>query len=151
VIIKAFELEEYEAVIALWKNAGLHLNSSDSRQALEQALERDADLFLVAVEGDDLVGAVLGRYDGRRGWINHLAVAQRYRAKDVGSQLMQEVERRLRAKRCEKVSLFIEPANAGVGAFYEQLGYEQRELLLMQKQLVPLAEEPNAAIQADLK
>ena len=150
-IIKEFELEEYEAVIALWSNAGLHINSSDSRQALELALERDADLFLVAVEGAHLVGAVLGRYDGRRGWINHLAVAQPYRAQGVGSQLMQEVERRLRAKRCERVSLFIEPANVGVGVFYQQLGYEQRELLLMQKWLGPLAEEPSAAVQADLK
>lgn len=139
-IIKEFELEDYEAVFALWKNAGLHLNSSDSRQALEQALERDADLFLVAVEGDDLVGAVLGRYDGRRGWINHLVVDRRYRERGVGSQLMQEVERRLRAKRCEKVSLFIEPGNTGVGAFYQQHGYTQRELLLMQKWLTPQTE-----------
>lgn len=139
-IIKEFEFEEYEAVFALWNDAGLSLNSSDSRQYLEQALERDADLFLVALEGTKVVGAVLGRYDGRRGWINHLAVAQPYRAQGVGSQLMQEVERRLQAKRCEKVSLFIEPGNAGVGTFYQQLGYEHRELLLMQKWLTPQAE-----------
>lgn len=141
-IIKEFGFEDFEAVTALWGHAGLHLNSSDSRQSLGHILERDADLFLVAFEGDDLVGAVLGRYDGRRGWINHLAVERPYRAQGVGSQLMQEVERRLQSKGCDKVSLFIEPDNAGVGTFYQQLGYEHRELLLMQKWLTPPAEEP---------
>jgi ribosomal protein S18 acetylase RimI-like enzyme len=141
VIIKEFGFEHFEAVTTLWKNAGLHLNSSDSRQALGHILKRDADLFLVAFEGDDLVGAVLGRYDGRRGWINHLAVDQSYRAQGVGSQLMQELERRLQSKGCDKVSLFIEPDNAGVGTFYQQLGYEHRELLLMQKWLAPQEEK----------
>ena len=141
-IIKEFGFEEYEAVFALWKDTGLSLNSSDSRQYLELALERDADLFLVAVEGDDVVGAVLGRYYGRRGWINHLAVARHYQERGIGSQLMQEVERRLQAKGCAKVSLFIEPGNAGVETFYQQLDYERRELLLMQKWLTPPAEEP---------
>ena len=139
--IKEFGLENYEAVIALWEHAGLHLNRSDSRQALEQALERDADLFLVAVEEDDLVGAVLGRYDGRRGWVNHLAVDRRYRAQGIGKQLMQELEWRLQAKGCARVCLFIRPDSVGLETFYQQFGYDRSELLLMEKWLAPLAEE----------
>ena len=139
-IIKEFEFEDFEAVIALWENAGLHLNMSDSRQALKQALERDADLFLVAVEGDGLVGAVLGRYDGRRGWVNHLAVARHYREQGIGRQLMQEVERRLQLKGCARVCLFIEPGNAGIETFYQQFGYDRRELILMEKWMTLPAE-----------
>jgi ribosomal protein S18 acetylase RimI-like enzyme len=135
VIIKEFGFEDYEAVITLWKDAGLHLNIAVTRQALEQALKRDADLFLIAVEGDDLIGTVLGRYDGVQGWINRLAVDRHYRAQGVGRQLVQEVERRLQAKGCARMCLFIEPDNAGVQTFYQQFGYERRELLLMQKWL----------------
>jgi len=135
VTIKEFGLEDYEAVIALWEHAGLKRSRSDSRQAFEQMLKQDADLFLVACEGDDLIGTVLGRYDGLRGWVSRLAVDRRYRAQGVGKQLMQELERRLQAKGCPRVCLFIEPDNARVETFYQQFGYDRRELLLMEKWL----------------
>ena len=133
--IKEFGLEDYEAVIALWEHAGLKRSKSDSRQALEQMLKRDADLFLVAFEEDNLIGVVLGRYDGLRGWINRLAVDRRYRAQGVGRQLVQEIERRLQAKGCARVCLFIEPDNARVETYYQQFGYDRRKLLLMEKWL----------------
>ncbi|HZS88537.1 MAG TPA: hypothetical protein VFE42_13765 [Chloroflexota bacterium] len=45
------------------------------------------------------------------------------------------MERRLRAKGCEKVNLLIEPTNAQVLSFYEHLGYARDELVFMEKWL----------------
>jgi ribosomal protein S18 acetylase RimI-like enzyme len=131
--LRNFQLEDYDAVAALWREAGLHLNKSDSRAGIARKLERDADVFLVAEDEGTIIGAVMGAYDGRRAWVNHLAVAVAYRGHGLGRRLIEEMERRLRAKGCDKVNLLIEPANADVQEFYQQLGYERRELIFMQK------------------
>jgi ribosomal protein S18 acetylase RimI-like enzyme len=136
--LRPFQLDDCDRVIALWRDVGLHLSPSDSRAGLARKLERDPELFLVA-EGDDagatIVGAVMGCYDGRRGWINHLAVAVAAQGCGLGRRLIEEVERRLRALGCEKVNLLIEPANAQVQSFYEHLGYARDELVFMEKWL----------------
>jgi ribosomal protein S18 acetylase RimI-like enzyme len=65
--------EDYPAVIDLWQNAGpgIHLRRSDQPEDIERKLERDPDLFLVAEVGGQIVGAVLGGFDGRRGFMYH--------------------------------------------------------------------------------
>lgn len=133
--IRSFQLEDYEEVVSLWAQAGLRLSPSDSREAITHKLERDADLFLVAVEGTAIVGAVMGTYDGRRGWINHLAVASQQQHQKLGTRLMREVEHRLLQKGCAKIQLFILPTNATVQTFYQRLGYQRDEMILMEKWL----------------
>jgi ribosomal protein S18 acetylase RimI-like enzyme len=133
--LRSFQLEDYDEVVTLWTQAGLRLSPSDSFESIKHKLERDADLFLVAVEGSTIVGVVMGTYDGRKGWINHLAVAQQHRGQYLGTQLMQEVEQRLLQKGCAKINLFILPTNAAVQTFYQHLGYQRDEMIVMQKWL----------------
>ena len=78
---------------------------------------------------------MLGAFDGRRGWIYHLAVAPGSRRAGTGASLLTELERRLGSKGCLKVNLLIEPENAGVTEFYEHLGYRRDELIFMEKWL----------------
>ncbi|MED1725594.1 GNAT family acetyltransferase [Brevibacillus parabrevis] len=132
--LQSFSLEQYEEVVELWQRAGLALSRSDSLEGLRYKLERDPELFLVAIsEAGQLAGAVMGSYDGRRGWVNHLAVDPAYQGQALGSRLMQELERRLANVGCEKINLLIEPENSGVQAFYRQLGFAADELIFMEK------------------
>jgi len=89
----------------------------------------------VAEADGRLVGAVFGRFDGRRGWINHLAVADSFRRRGLGRRLMAEVEARLRALGCAKVNLHVLSTNREVVAFYESLGYSVADMLFLQKWL----------------
>ena len=68
---------DYPAVLALWQTAGpgIHVSPSDTPPELERKLRRDPELFLAAETDDQLVGTVLGGFDGRRGMVYHLAVA----------------------------------------------------------------------------
>ena len=83
--IREFKAEDYPQVFALWKASGLDNGRSDSLESLLKQLERDADLFLVAEDDKRIVGVVLGRWEGRRGWINRLTVAPEQRHKKLGS------------------------------------------------------------------
>jgi ribosomal protein S18 acetylase RimI-like enzyme len=122
-------------VVDLWRRSGLTISPSDRPREIERARRRDPDLFVVAVEDDTIVGAVLGRFDGRRGWINHLAVSPTHRSAGLGSRLMAEVERRLSGKGCAKVNLHVLSENAAACAFYERIGYGRREMIFMDKWL----------------
>jgi len=133
--IRAFQMADYEAVIALWGNAGLLPSRSDEWAEIAKKLERDPELFLIGLESGLVVGAVLGGYDGRRGWIYHLAVSPEQQAKGFGVLLLEELESRLRQKGCLKVNLLIETDNAGVQAFYRRRGYECDQLVFMEKWL----------------
>ncbi|PZW29390.1 ribosomal protein S18 acetylase RimI-like enzyme [Thermosporothrix hazakensis] len=133
--IRGFRLQDYDAVVALWKECGLLLSASDTPEGMARKLERDADLFLVVEEEHRLLGVIMGCYDGRRGWINHLAVAPAAQGRGIGSILLQEVEQRLLAKGCDKVNLLIEPENADVQQFYLRAGYQRDELIFMEKWL----------------
>ena len=100
-VLRTCTIEDHEAVTSLWHGCGLHPSRSDSMEGLARKLERDPDLFLVAVSDGEVIGTVLGSYDGRRGWINRLAVRHDFRGKGLADRLMAEVERRLVAISCE--------------------------------------------------
>lgn len=133
--IRAFQMTDYAAVISLWQAAGIHLSRSDSQADILHKLERDPDLFLVAVENDMLVGAVMGAYDGRRGWVYHLAIQPEHHGKGFGASLFADLEARLLGRGCQKINLMIEPANADVQHFYERFNYKRTELIFMEKWL----------------
>ena len=126
-------IEDHAAVLSLWHGCGLHPSRSDSVEGMARKLARDPQLFLLAVQDDEVVGSVLGSFDGRRGWINRLAVRSDLRGKGLADRLMAEVERRLVALGCEKVNLLIEPENGAVQAYYERLGYSVDPLIFMEK------------------
>ncbi|MEM7738915.1 MAG: GNAT family N-acetyltransferase, partial [Deinococcota bacterium] len=73
--LRNFDIVDFEKVIGLWKSAGIILSRSDNPESLKKKLERDPELFIVLEQDDTLLGTVMGTYDGRRGWINHLAVS----------------------------------------------------------------------------
>ncbi len=123
VIIRQFRFPaDYEAVYQLWASIekGVHLGRSDTLAEIEKKTSRDPDLFLVAEHDGQIVGAVMGGFDGRRGLIYHLAVAASFRGNKIGSRLMDEVEARLRAKGCLKCYLLITVDNLEVADYYKQ-------------------------------
>ena len=130
-------MADFEAVVALWGTAGpgLPMRPSDTRDQIELKVTRDPDLFLVAVDRTGVVGAVMGGWDGRRGYVYHLAVAAHLRRSGVAAALMDELERRLRAKGALKLKCQAHADNAAGIAFLRGRGY------LIEERLVPLGKE----------
>src|SRR5947209_4234119 len=129
---RSFAMSDYDAVVALWRAAGLEIGISDTRAAIAHRLQRDPDLFVVGEEAGLVAAAVLGCYDGRRGWVNRLAVRPDMQQRSLGALLLAELERRFRSVGCVKVNLLIEPDNAGVEAFYRRQGYATDPLIFME-------------------
>jgi ribosomal protein S18 acetylase RimI-like enzyme len=134
--VRTFTWEDWPGVLALWGNAGpgVHLGPSDTPEAIRTKWAHDPELFLVAEEEGELVGAVLGGYDGRRGLVYHLAVASHRRRRGIGRALMAEIEKRLTARGCLKSYLLAAPENREAVAFYRRIGWTVMDMVLMGKE-----------------
>jgi ribosomal protein S18 acetylase RimI-like enzyme len=129
--------DDYAAVIQLWENAGpgIHVRRSDQPEEIAKKLQRDPDLFLVAECDGQIVGSIIGGFDGRRGMMYHLAVQSEYRQRGIASQLMDELEQRLRQKGCLKYYLLVTKDNQTAIEFYEKRGWERMDLYVYGKDL----------------
>jgi ribosomal protein S18 acetylase RimI-like enzyme len=83
----------------------------------------ETSIFLGAEEEENLIGIVLGTHDGRKGWINRLAVSPAYQRRGIAKALVAEVERRIHARGIQIVTCLIEGHNAASEGLFESLGY----------------------------
>lgn len=129
--------KDYSKVIDLWNHAGpgIHVRRSDEPAELEKKIQRDPDLFLVVELDNQIIGSVLGGFDGRRGMVYHLAVLESYRKNGIGTLLMNELEKRMKAKGCIRSYLLVTHDNPAAIRFYEELGWEQMDLAIFGKDL----------------
>lgn len=129
--------EDYAAVFQLWSQAGpgIHLRRSDQPEEIQKKLHRDPDLFIIAETQGEIIGSVMGGFDGRRGMVYHLAVAEPYRHQGIASALMLELENRLRERGCIRYYLLVTADNQEAIRFYENRGCEQMTILTYAKDL----------------
>ena len=116
---------DYEQTARLWREMqkGVRFSRSDVPAEIEKKLERDPDLFLVAEDDRQIVGTVIGGFDGRRGLVYHLAVAESRRRQGIADALMSELEKRLIAKGAIRAYLVVHAENAEARALYEKLNW----------------------------
>jgi ribosomal protein S18 acetylase RimI-like enzyme len=120
---------DYPGVLDVWESmeTGVHVGRSDSLEEIEKKLQRDPDLFLVAETSGEVIGTVIGGYDGRRGMIYHLAVRREFRKHGIATRLVEEVEKRLQAKGCVKCYLLTFAGNTEAIRFYKERGWRHME------------------------
>ena len=132
--LREFEPPDGPALRALWTEQGFRLIADDD-EGLARFAARNPGLFVVAEDDGRLVGSVLGGWDGRRGWLYHVAVAPGHRRNRLASELVALVEDRLRAVGCERCCVIVEAANNDALRFWATLGYERRDTYQLAKSL----------------
>jgi ribosomal protein S18 acetylase RimI-like enzyme len=83
------------------------------------------------------VGVVLGTHDGRKGWINRLAVAKEFRRQNIASKLVTAVENRLNELGIDVIACLIEPENSISKTFFGKLGYTKTPVEYFSKKPFP--------------
>lgn len=129
--------QDYDSVRYLWTHAGdgLHIAKSDEPDEIQKKIRRDPDLFLVAELDGQIVGTVLGGFDGRRGIMYHLAVAEQYQKHGIASALVHELENRLITKGCIRMYMLVYESNQTAIDFYEKRGYSKMNVVTYGKDL----------------
>ena len=133
--IREFIEKDTKAVIDLWVKCRLVVSWNNPQKDIERKLKVGRDLFLVGTSDNKIVATVMGGYEGHRGWINYLAVDPDFRKNGYGRLIMEEVERRIRAKGCSKINLQVRATNKAVIQFYQSLGYSDDHVIGLGKRL----------------
>lgn len=130
-IIEKFSMKFYEEVVELWRKSGISVGSTDTKEELERVVRRTPQLFLVGKIDEKIISVVIGGFDGRRGYVHHLAVDPDYQKKGYGKMIMGELMNKFLKLKVHKVHLFLEKYNNEVVEFYRNLGWEIRDDLIM--------------------
>lgn len=138
IVFRLLQPGDFESSMSLWmRTPGVGLRSSDNPISFRRFIERNPLLNFAAVAEGKIVATVLCGQDGRRGYIYHLAVDDRFRRCGIGSGLVNLSLAALRAEDIDKCTLFIFADNLQGEAFWKGCGWTQRDdLLVFQKDVM---------------
>jgi ribosomal protein S18 acetylase RimI-like enzyme len=127
---------DYDAILALWRRAGLSVRGEgrDAPQAFARQLASGSQRVIGLRDGERLAAVAVLTHDGRKGWINRLAVAPAYRRRGLAQTLIAEAERWF----TEEVGLeiwaaLIEGENHPSQALFDALGYRRGDVVYVSK------------------
>ncbi|MBC7415292.1 MAG: GNAT family acetyltransferase [Herminiimonas sp.] len=135
-IFTQFEAKDASQVVALWHACGLTRSWNDPMRDIARKQLVQPELFLVLREGETIAATIMAGFDGHRGWVNYLAVAETHRGRGIGRALMAEVEQRLERAGCPKLNLLVRADNYAVLDFYTHLGYVADDAVALGKRLI---------------
>ncbi len=134
-------IEDAAAAVALWAACGLTRPWNDADADFRLALGGPSSTVLgvraePAREGrPELLGTVVVGGDGHRGWVYYLATHPDARGQGLGRQLMDAAEAWLRERGLPKIQFMVRRGNDGVIGFYEHLGYETQDVVVLGRRL----------------
>jgi ribosomal protein S18 acetylase RimI-like enzyme len=131
ITIRAATTEDIPAVLALWSAATVEPSATDDADGVATLLGVDPESLLLATDDDGtLVGTVIAAWDGWRGTMYRLAVLPALRRQGIAGQLVDEGERRLRAKGARRFHLIVVAGVVPAQAFWSAAGYERQQARL---------------------
>ncbi len=131
--IRELAIGDHADVLTLWRaSEGMVLRTADERESIRRYLARNPGLSFVYEARGTIVGAVLCGTDGRRGYLQHLAVAASHRRQGIGRALASACIDALRGEGIGKCHLMVVPTNTAARSFWRRLGWSERsDVLLM--------------------
>ena len=128
-ILRRLEATDHAELLALWSVAGLACKPSgrDSRAEFERQLGLEQLAFFGLFENGRMIGSALGTHDGRKGWVNRVAVHPSHRRCGHGHRLIQACEQWLAASGIEIFACLIEGWNEASRQTVLAAGYQPFE------------------------
>lgn len=132
ICIRPMIIEDYDNVYRLWtltKGMGLN-NLDDAKTGINIFLQRNPNTCFVATFHNEIIGTIISGHDGRRGYIYHTAVSEKFRKKGIGQKLVASSLSALKTEGINKVALVVFSKNKLGNLFWEKIGFRKREDLI---------------------
>ena len=123
--IRSMNQNDFDQVYDIWKQLPLDIAEYEQEKRLTlSCIKHNPTTCLVGEVDGQIIGAVLGTFDGMRGWFNHLGIHPDYQGKGYGKALFKATEKALIKRGALKLDLFVEKTNNEMTTFYKEEGYE---------------------------
>jgi GNAT superfamily N-acetyltransferase len=110
-----------ESIVRFWLESGASMSVTDTVEDVRRVTANSAARMVLAVDGDDIVGTLLGTFDGWRGNMYRLVVRPDRRRQGIGRQIVRQMEQLFDAWGVRRVTILIEVDRPGAVAFAGQI------------------------------
>ncbi len=134
--LRRLTADDYDDIIRVWGDAGLPYKPEgrDNRTRIALEIERDDTAFYGLFEDGRMLAVGLAIFDGRKGWINRVAVDPDRRGEGFGGEIMKACERFLKERGAEIIAALIEDINSPSISLFQKQGYVvMKEVLYFSK------------------
>ena len=128
-VIRQLESSDFDDMMEVWTKAELKHTPSpeDYKQRFENEIQ-NPNIHYVGAEVDGrIVGLMITTSDGRKGWLNRLAVLPEYQRRGLAEKMMLESERILKEKGINVFACLIYEDNDMSIPLVYKLGYKGHE------------------------
>lgn len=110
--------------IALWEACELTVPWNDPGDDFDRAINNSTSKIIGGFQTSALVSTVMVGYEGHRGWVYYVAVAEQCRRTGLAKHMMTAAEEWLQSIGAPKVMLMVREGNKPAETLYESLGYD---------------------------
>lgn len=123
--IRQLNINDHEELIQLWQRCELshRPKGRDSYEKMAKEFKRHETCILGMFDDDKMIGSVIGSSDGRKGWINRLAIDPDYRGQGLAGKLIEECEDFLHNLGIKVIAALIEGDNDPSFRAFKKAGY----------------------------
>ncbi|ALE92868.1 AAA family ATPase [Arthrobacter alpinus] len=154
--IRDFHSQDVEGILQLWQS--LRATKVEPVYDLSEVLAScEKDHAVVAVQGEQVIGAAVGRAAHDQGWIVFLSTLPEFRGRGIGTSLLAAVENRMAAHGLNKLSALMPETETRVEAFTNRgfvvkknLRYFERRIPVQRAELGALDELGGRLLPRDL-
>lgn len=141
--VRDFHADDLDAVVRLWDNQAASTEAPAFSLSDLIAAVRSHEPAVVAVVGEELVGAAVAAVGGDRAWVMGISLAPAWRRRGIGSAMLRELERRLVAAGVHRIQCLL-AGDSDIGALaLEHAGYTARAGMVLYQRLEPV--DPGSA------
>lgn len=133
-------IDQYPEILDLWQRAGLSIRPEgrDSLEAFARQMGWGVQRLIGLRAQGTLIAMAVLTHDGRKGWINRLAVDPTYRRQGLARMLLAESERWFTEELGLEVwAALVEGDNLASLAMFDESGYRRYDLVYASKRICP--------------
>jgi ribosomal protein S18 acetylase RimI-like enzyme len=112
-----------ELILRFWEESGASMGTTDELVSVCRITENPAGVFVLALMDGELVGSLLGTFDGWRGNMYRLVVSPSHRRHGIGRELVRQVEEVFSAWGVRRITVSVEVDRPWAMEFWSAVGY----------------------------
>jgi len=135
---RSFQPADTDGLLALWDQA--RNNGFEPVYSLAEVLAScNQDHAIIAIDGDQIIGAAVGRVAHEQGWVVLLVVSAIHQGQGIGGRLLGELEIDMASSGITKVSMLV--ADDGKSGVLEKVGFTPLKNLKYFEREVSISEQ----------
>lgn len=123
--IMPFSIDDFDDMIRVWEQASLSYRprGRDAHDSIQVQMKEAPGMFLCARVEGRMVGTIMGSSDGRKGYINRLAVIPEFRGKGIAKALIMTIEDHFNSLGLRIITVLIEDHSKESMQLFRSSGY----------------------------